>query len=148
MTSDLRVVEILLVEDNETDVLIAREALKEARVVNSLHVVNNGEDAMSFLLREPPYADAPRPDMVLLDWNLPRKNGQEVLAEIKRSETLKRIPVVVLTTSKSEEDIFKAYGLHANCYVTKPLDFKAFQQALRALEDFWLCVVTLPQRNP
>ena len=144
--SPVHVVEILLVEDNETDVLIAREALKEARVVNNLHIVDNGEDAVAFLHRDPPYEDAPRPDLVLLDWNLPRRSGQEVLQDIKTNEDLKRIPVVILTTSQAEEDILKAYGLHANSYVTKPLDFDAFRRVLRAMEQFWLCVVKLPQR--
>ena len=142
----VQVVEILLVEDNETDVLIAREALKDARVINNVHIVDNGEDAMRFLHQEGPYERAPRPDLVLLDWNLPRRSGQEVLQDIKTNEALKRIPVVILTTSQAEEDILKAYGLHANSYVTKPLDFDAFRQVLRAMEQFWLCVVKLPQR--
>jgi CheY-like chemotaxis protein len=142
----VHLVEILLVEDNATDILFAREALKDAKVLNRLHVVENGEDAMKFLYRQPPYEEAPRPDLVLLDWNLPRKNGQEVLQEIKSSELLKRTPVVVLTTSRAEEDILKAYGLHANSYVAKPLDFAAFRNVLSAMEQFWLCVVTLPQK--
>lgn len=146
MKPDVHVIEILLVEDNATDVLFAREALREARVLNKLHVVDNGEDAISFLMREPPYEEAPRPDIILLDWNLPRKSGKEVLAEIKAHDVLRRIPVLILTTSRAEEDILQAYGLHANSYVTKPLDFEAFRHVLRSVEDFWLCVVSLPKK--
>jgi CheY-like chemotaxis protein len=137
-------VKILLVEDSETDVMMTREALNATQTPSTLHVVDNGDDAVRFLRRQPPFGEAPRPDVILLDLNLPRKNGQEVLAEIKADEGLRTIPVVVLTTSKSEEDVQKSYNLHANSYVTKPLDFKQFIVALRAVEQFWLGVATLP----
>lgn len=142
-----RPVNILLVEDNETDVLIAQQALEGARVVNRLELVDNGEDALKFLSRQPPYEDVMRPDIILLDWNLPRINGQEVLERIKTHDDLKRIPVVVLTTSKSEETVLRAYNLHANSYVSKPLDLKSFRDVLLAMEQFWLQVVTLPPRG-
>jgi two-component system response regulator len=136
--------EILLVEDSPTDVLLAREALEHAKVLNTLHVVSDGVEAMAFLRREAPYENVPRPDLVLLDLNLPRKDGREVLAEVKNDENLKRIPIVVLTTSRAEEDIFKAYGLHANCYVTKPVDFDQFADVVKMIENFWFTVVSLP----
>jgi chemotaxis family two-component system response regulator Rcp1 len=144
MNENLHVIHVLLVEDNETDVLIAREALREARVLNQLHRVEDGEEAMKFLRQEGPFAEAPRPDLILLDLNLPKKGGQEVLAEIKRDPALLCIPVVILTTSSAHEDVLRAYGMHANSYVTKPLDFEAFGQVLKSMEQFWLCVVTLP----
>lgn len=147
MNQNVHVVQILLVEDNATDVLIAQEALREAHVFNDLRVVEDGEEAMKFLRRQSPYADAPRPDLILLDLNLPKKNGLEVLAEVKGDDSLRLIPVVILTTSKAEEDVVKAYGHHANSYVTKPLDFGTFGNVLRAMEEFWLCVVTLPGRD-
>jgi two-component system response regulator len=133
-----------LVEDSPADVLITQAALSEARVLNEIHVVDDGVEALAFLRKQPPYADAPRPDLILLDLNLPRKSGREVLAEIKADPTLKNIPVVVLTTSQMEEDIWRAYDLHANCYVVKPLDFAAFVQAIQSIRHFWLSVVTLP----
>ena len=136
--------EILLVEDSPTDVLMTREALAQAKVANTLRVVENGMDALAFLRRQERFTTAPRPDLILLDLNLPRKNGHEVLAEIKADDSLKRIPVVVLTTSKADEDIFTAYGLHANCYITKPVDFQSFARVMQCIENFWLCVVTLP----
>ena len=142
--SNLKPIEILLVEDSPTDVLMAEEALQFAKVLNNLNVVENGVDAMAFLRREGPYTNAPRPDLILLDLNLPRKDGREVLAEIKADPKLKIIPVVVLTTSKAEEDVLKAYGLHANCYVTKPVDFSGFTVVVRSIEQFWFTVVTLP----
>lgn len=141
---NLRAIEILLVEDSPTDVLMTEEALKYAKVLNNLHVVENGVDAMAFLRREGAHAGAPRPDLILLDLNLPRKDGREVLADIKADPVLKIIPVVVLTTSKAEEDVIKAYGLHANCYVTKPVDFASFAEVVRSIEQFWFTVVTLP----
>jgi len=141
---NLRAIEILLVEDSPTDVLMTEEALKYAKVLNNLHVVENGVDAMAFLRGEGPHAGAPRPDLILLDLNLPRKDGREVLADIKADPVLKIIPVVVLTTSKAEEDVVKAYGLHANCYVTKPVDFASFAEVVRSIEQFWFTVVTLP----
>jgi len=141
---NLRAIEILLVEDSPTAVLMTEEALKYAKVLNNLHVVENGVDAMAFLRGEGAHAGAPRPDLILLDLNLPRKDGREVLADIKADPVLKIIPVVVLTTSKAEEDVVKAYGLHANCYVTKPVDFASFAEVVRSIEQFWFTVVTLP----
>ena len=142
--SALRPVDILLVEDSPTDVFLAREALEQAKVLNTLHVVSDGVEAMDYLHRRGPYAGAVRPDLVLLDLNLPRKDGREVLAEIKADAGLKRIPVVVLTTSKAEEDILRAYGLHANCYVAKPVDFDRFAEVVKAIESFWFTIVSLP----
>lgn len=139
-------IEILLVEDNPGDVRLTREALKDAKVLNTLHVVEDGVSALDFLYRRPPYADAPRPDLILLDLNLPRKNGREVLAEIKADDRTKMIPVVVLTTSRAEEDVLRAYNLHANCYITKPVDFAQFTHIVRTIEDFWLTIVTLPPK--
>lgn len=137
-------IDILLVEDSATDRLIAVETLRASRMNNALHCVGDGEEAMAFLRREGKYKDAPRPDLILLDLNLPRKDGREVLAEVKSDEYLRLIPVVVLTTSKADEDVLEAYGLHANCYVTKPLDFERFTQIAKQLENFWFEVVTLP----
>ena len=141
-----RAAEFLLVEDNPGDVRLTREALKDAKVLNTLHVVEDGVSALDFLYRRPPYADAPRPDLILLDLNLPRKNGREVLAEIKADDRTKMIPVVVLTTSRAEEDVLRAYNLHANCYITKPVDFAQFTHIVRTIEDFWLTIVTLPPK--
>jgi len=138
-------VEILLVEDNPGDVRLTQEALREAKVRNNLHVVSDGEEALKFLYRRDGYSDAPRPDIILLDLNLPKKNGQEVLAEIKADPGLRRIPVVILTTSKAEEDILKSYDLHANCYVTKPVDFEQFIRVIQSIQEFWLTVVKLPE---
>ena len=135
---------ILMAEDNATDVMITKEALVHAKLLNTLHVVSDGIEAMDFLYRRGKYAKAPRPDLILLDLNMPRKNGQEVLAEIKADDKLKFIPVVILTTSKAEEDVIKAYGLHANCYVVKPVDFEVFAEVVRSIEQFWFSVVRLP----
>lgn len=137
-------IEILLVEDNPADVRLTREALKEAKVGNNLHVVEDGVDALRFLRREDEYSDVPRPDLILLDLNLPKKDGREVLEEIKADPTLKTIPVVVLTTSHAEEDIVRSYNLHANCYVTKPVDLDQFIRIVKSIEDFWLTIVRLP----
>jgi len=137
-------VDILLVEDSPADVRLTREALHEAKVMNTLHIVKDGVEALAFLRQQGPYAASPRPKLILLDLNLPKKDGREVLAEIKQDESLKRIPVVVLTTSKAEEDIVRSYNLHANAYVSKPVDLARFFEVIRALEDFWLAVVTLP----
>jgi chemotaxis family two-component system response regulator Rcp1 len=137
-------VEILLVEDNPGDVRLAQEALKDAKVHNNLHVAVDGVEALAFLHREGEYADAPHPDLILLDLNLPKKDGREVLAEIKEDENLRRIPVVILTISKAEEDILKTYNLHANCYVTKPLDLDRFVEVVQAIEGFWFTIVRLP----
>jgi chemotaxis family two-component system response regulator Rcp1 len=139
-----RPIQILLVEDSAADVLITTEALKTAKVGNKLHVVADGVEAMAFLRREGRYATAPRPDLILLDLNMPRKDGRQVLAEIKADENLRSIPVVILTSSKTEEDIVRAYGLHANCYITKPVDFHSFVEVVRSIEQFWFTVVTLP----
>ena len=137
---------ILLVEDNPGDVLLAREALRDAEFASELHVVNDGEQAMAFLRNEGEYADLPRPDLVLLDLNLPRMDGREVLAEIKADEDLRQIPVVVLTTSKAEEDVLRSYKLHANAYVTKPVDFERFIEVVRQIDEFFVTVVKLPSR--
>jgi len=137
-------VEILLVEDNPADVRLTREALKEGKVYNNLHWTKDGVEALEFLRRQGKYADAPRPDIILLDLNLPKKDGREVLQDIKKDDKLKRIPVVILTTSKAEEDVLKSYNLHANCYVTKPVDLEQFIVVVKSIDMFWLTVVTLP----
>jgi two-component system, chemotaxis family, response regulator Rcp1 len=141
-----RPVEILLVEDNPGDVRLTIEALKEGKVRNNLSVVKDGVEALAFLRREGSYAEAARPDLILLDLNLPKKDGREVLAEIKEDGVLRRIPVVVLTTSKAEEDILRTYDLHANCYITKPVDLEQFISVVRSIDDFWLSVVRLPPK--
>lgn len=143
----MRPVEILLVEDSPTDALLAKEALKQARVTNNLHHVKDGVEAISFLRRLDRYGDAPRPDLILLDLNLPRMDGRDVLAEVKSDPVLKVIPVVVLTTSQSEDDVLRAYGNHANCYITKPIDFDKFIDVVKSIEHFWFSVVCLPQDN-
>ena len=137
-------VEILLVEDNPGDVRLTIEALNENKISNNLHVAGDGEEALAFLRREDRYAGAPRPDLILLDLNLPRKDGRETLAEMKADETLRRIPVVILTTSHAEEDVLRTYDLHANCYVTKPVDLEQFIRIVKSIEDFWLNIVRLP----
>jgi CheY-like chemotaxis protein len=139
-------IQILLVEDDPGDVLITREAFAENKVRNQLSVVSDGEAAMAFLRREEGFASAPRPDLILLDLNLPRKAGHEVLAEVKSDADLQRIPVVVLTTSDAEEDILRSYDLHANAYVTKPVDFERFLNVVRQIDDFFVTVVKLPAR--
>lgn len=140
-------IEILLVEDSAADVRLTIEALKEAKMANRLTVVDDGVKAMDFLYKRGGHAGAPRPDLILLDLNLPRKDGREVLAEIKANSDLRRIPIVVLTTSSAEEDILNAYDLHANCYITKPVDFRQFMVVVKAIEDFWLTIVKLPDRE-
>lgn len=137
-------IEILMVEDSPGDVRLTREALKEGKVRNNLHVVNDGVEAMAFLRREGQFAHAVRPDLILLDLNMPRKNGREVLAEIKGDPELKRIPVVILTISKSEDDIIKSYNLYANCYIIKPVGLPQFLEVVKSIEDFWLSIVKLP----
>lgn len=139
-----RPVEVLLVEDNPGDVRLTREALRDGKVSNNLSVVQDGVEAMRFLRREGPYADAPRPDVVLLDLNLPKKDGRQVLQEIKGDEALRMIPVVILTSSEAERDIAGAYALQANCYVTKPVDLDQFITVVRSIEDFWFSIVKLP----
>jgi CheY-like chemotaxis protein len=150
MTTDLgeRTIEILLVEDSPGDVRLTAEALREAAVANRLHHAEDGVEALRFLRREGGFAAAPRPDLILLDLNLPRKDGREVLAEVKVDESLRSIPVVILTTSHADEDIFRSYGLHANCYVVKPLDLDNFLAAVNSIESFWFSVATLPPTPP
>jgi chemotaxis family two-component system response regulator Rcp1 len=138
------VIDILLVEDNPGDVRLTREALLEGKVLNSLHVVGDGIEALRFLRHAGPYARSPHPDIILLDLNLPRMDGREVLAEIKSDPNLRRIPVVILTTSKSEEDIIKSYDLHANCFITKPVDLDQFITVVKSVEEFWFTIVKLP----
>jgi len=137
-------VEILLVEDNAGDVRLTKEALKEGKVYNNLHWAKDGVEALEFLRREGKHAKAPRPDIILLDLNLPKKDGREVLSEIKSDDQLKHIPVVILTTSKAEEDVLRSYKLHANCYITKPVDLGKFIVVVQSIDRFWLTVVTLP----
>lgn len=139
-----RPIEILLVEDNATDVMLVKEALAYAKMRNNFNVAKDGVEALAFLRREGQYADKPRPDLILLDLNMPRKDGREVLAEVKADESLSAIPVVVLTTSQAQEDVLHSYGLHANCYITKPVDFEQFTNVVRAIDQFWFTVVTLP----
>lgn len=144
MASAMRPIEILLVEDNPGDVRLTVEALRESKITNNLSVASNGEEALHFLLQTGRYAGAPRPDVILLDLNLPRKNGHEVLEEIKLEPDLKRIPVVILTTSNADQDILRSYNLHANCYITKPVDLEQFMTVVRSIENFWFSIVTLP----
>lgn len=139
-----RPAEFLLVEDNPGDVRLTREALLESKVRNNLSVVGDGEEALKFLRRLPPYESAPRPDIILLDLNLPKKDGREVLSDIKNDPALKRIPVVVITSSEAEQDILETYDLHVNCYVTKPVDLDQFIKVVRSIENFWLTIVRLP----
>jgi len=140
----VRPIEILLVEDSPADVELTIEALHDVKVRNTLSVVADGIAALAFLRREGVYADAPHPDLVLLDLNLPRKDGRAVLAEIKADPALRRIPVVILTTSEAEQDVLKSYDLHANCYVTKPVDLDRFISVVKSIEEFWLAIVKLP----
>jgi two-component system, chemotaxis family, response regulator Rcp1 len=138
-------IEILMVEDSPGDVRLVQEAFKEAKVRNTMNIVGDGVEAMAYLRKEGKYQEAARPDLVLLDLNLPKKDGREVLSEVKADEGLKSIPVVVLTVSKSEEDILKSYDLHANAFITKPVDFNQFLKAVKSIEEFWLTVVKLPR---
>ena len=144
---DYHAIEILLVEDNPGDVELTREALATAKISNRLHVVEDGADATDFLFRRGKFADAPEPDIILLDLNLPTKDGRQVLSEIKADPNLAKIPIVVLTTSQADEDILRAYQLHANCYITKPIDFNQFLRIVAAIEEFWLSVVKLPKKS-
>ncbi len=137
-------IEILLIEDSRGDIGLIEEVFEEAKIRNNLYVAEDGEEAIQFLNKKDQYADVPRPDIILLDLNLPKKDGREVLEEVKRDETLRNIPIVVLTTSKAEEDILKSYNLHANAYITKPVDFEQFIKVIKSIEDFWLEVVKLP----
>ena len=142
-----RPIEILLVEDSPSDAQLAIEALQTAKIANRPNHVEDGVEAMRFVRRQGPYQDAPRPDLILLDLNLPRKDGREVLEELKQDPDLRTIPVVVLTTSRSEQDVLRSYKLHANCYITKPVDFTQFMDVVRSIEHFWLTVVTLPKEK-
>jgi chemotaxis family two-component system response regulator Rcp1 len=142
--ASIRPIDILLIEDNLGDIDLAREALGMGKLHNSLHVVQDGVAAMDFLRKNGKYANAPRPDLIILDLNLPKKDGRQVLSEIKVDENLKRIPVVILTTSRAEEDVLKSYNLHANCYITKPIDMKQFLHVVQSIEQFWLSIVVLP----
>ncbi len=144
---DERPIEILLVEDNPGDVDLTREALESARICNHLHVDDDGAKAVDFLFRRGEYANVPRPDIILLDLNLPKKDGKQVLKEIKADPCLTNIPVVVLTTSAADEDVLGAYQLHANCYITKPVDFQQFLHVVRSIEEFWLTIVKLPTKS-
>lgn len=139
-----RPVEFLLAEDNPGDVRLTKEALRESKISNNLNVVPDGVEAMAFLRREGKYAAAPRPDVILLDLNLPKKDGREVLAEVKADPSLRLIPVVIITSSEAEQDVLKTYELHANCYVTKPVDLEQFIKVIQSIETFWLTIVTLP----
>lgn len=143
--SHSRPIDILLVEDSPGDVRLAEEALREARIHNQLHVVNDGEKALDFLYRTNGFPDAARPDLILLDLNLPRKDGREVLQAVKSNQRLRRIPIVVLTTSDAEQDVLQSYDLHANCFITKPVDFDRFVDVIRHIEEFWLQTVRLPE---
>lgn len=147
MSPDTNMVEIMLVEDSEPDILLTEEAFSEARVRNRLHVVRDGEEALQFLRREGDYAAAPRPDVILMDINMPRKNGLEVLEEVKADPSLRSIPVLILTTSQAEDDVQRSYSGHASGYVVKPVGFENFLQAIRAFEDFWLTFVRFPPRR-
>ena len=140
----VRPIEILLVEDSPSDTELTVEALQEGKIYNHLSVVEDGVQALDFLKRRASYAEAPRPDLILLDLNLPRKDGRQVLAELEADPDLKMIPVVVLTTSRADEDVLRAYSLHANCYILKPVDFKQFVEVVKYIEHFWLSVVKLP----
>jgi len=140
----VNMIDILLVEDNPGDVRLTQIALRDSKIKNRINVVNDGVEAMAYLRREAKYADQPMPDIILLDLNLPRKNGREVLQEIKEDDVLRRIPVVVLTTSDDEKDILATYDLHANCYITKPVDLSRFVEIVKSIEYFWLTIVKLP----
>lgn len=144
---DTKPIDILLVEDNPGDVRLTKEALRDAKVLNEIYVARDGVEAMQFVHKEGSYTNAPMPDLILLDLNLPRKDGREVLAEIKKDPKLKHIPIVVLTTSKADEDIIRTYNLHANAYITKPVDLNRFVEIMHALEEFWFTIVKLPPKE-
>lgn len=144
--NEKKLIEILLVEDNPGDIRLTQEGLKETKILNNLHIAMDGVEAMNFLRKVGKYANVPRPDLILLDLNLPKKDGREVLAEIKDDDDLKRIPVVILTVSQAEEDILKTYNRHANCYINKPVDFEQFLKVVQSIEDFWVGIVKLPNK--
>jgi two-component system, chemotaxis family, response regulator Rcp1 len=146
-TASIRPIDILLVEDNPGDIDLTREALGMGKLHNTLHVVQDGVAALDFLRKTGKYVNSPRPDLIILDLNLPKKDGRQVLAEIKADEDFKRIPVVILTTSRAEEDILKTYNLHANCFITKPIELKQFLHVVQSIEAFWLSIVVLPDRD-
>lgn len=140
----MKIIDILLVEDNPADIDLTKEALEECKFVNNLHIISDGENALAFLRKEKNFRDKPRPDLILLDLNLPKIDGREILAEIKNDDNLKQIPVVILTTSESIEDITEMYKLHANCYITKPVDINQFIKVVQSIGDFWFSIVKLP----
>ena len=140
-------IDILIVEDNAGDARLMSEVLKENRIANNLYVVKDGVQAMQFLYNTDEYSEAPIPDLIILDLNLPKKDGREVLAEIKKNDKLKKIPVVIMTSSQAQEDIVRTYNLHANCYITKPLDLNQFIEVVKSIEDFWFTIVKLPPKN-
>jgi two-component system response regulator len=142
-----RPVEILLVEDSPADVALTQEALQESKLHNNLHVVTDGEAAMEFLRREPPYESVPRPDLIILDLNLPKKTGREVLAEVKADASLRPIPIVIMTVSEDERDVIESYRLHANCYIRKPVRFREFIEIVKSIQDFWFSIVTMPPNS-
>ncbi len=144
---NLKIVEILLIEDNPGDIRLTQEALKEGKINNKLRVISDGAEATDFLFKRNQYQNAPRPDLILLDLNLPKKNGQEVLAEIKADDNLKSIPVIILTISKAEEDIIRSYNLHANCFLVKPIELNKFFEVVKSIENFWLTVVKFPKNE-
>ena len=144
--SPVQPIDILLVEDNPGDVRLTQEALRECKFYNNLHVVHDGVEALAFLRQQDSYRDAPKPDLILLDINLPRKSGLEVLQEVKNDDAHKSIPVVILTTSQAEQDVFKAYDLHANCYIVKPMDLNQFVEVVKSVENFWISIVKLPAK--
>jgi chemotaxis family two-component system response regulator Rcp1 len=144
LSTEGRPIEILLVEDNPGDIRLTQEAFRDGKVANNMSVVTDGDEAMTFLRHEGEYSEAPRPDIILLDLNLPKKDGREVLAELKQDPNLRRIPVIVLTTSKAEQDILNSYDMHANCYITKPIDLEEFIKLVEGIGGFWLMVVKLP----
>ena len=140
-------IDILIVEDNSGDARLIKEVLNEHKIFNTLFTVNDGVEAMNFLLKKEKYKDSPKPDLIILDLNLPKKDGREVLADIKGNDDLKHIPVVIMTTSQAEADILKSYNLHANCYVTKPIDLNQFIKVIKSIEEFWFSIVKLPSKN-
>ena len=142
-----RAIDILLVENNSGDILLTQEALEDGKVNNNLHVCRDGEEGLNFLFKRPPFENAVTPDLILLDLNMPRKDGREVLKEVKAHPELKRIPVVVLTTSEADQDILRSYDLYANCYIKKPVNFEQFIEVVKGIEHFWFSIVTLPSHN-
>ncbi len=140
----IKPIEILMVEDNPVDVLVTREALKQGRIMNNLSVAEDGEEALDFLFRTGQFSAAPRPDLILLDLNLPKKDGREILTELKNNPDLRSIPVVILTTSQAEEDVLRSYDCGANCFIVKPVDLEQFTSTIRSIEDFWFSIVKLP----